>query len=44
MFSAEARIRLTQNVAGFENNDDELRKAVAEASYPDERYLLDILT
>ncbi len=43
VFAAEARQRLELNIAGFEVNDDEARKELAQRSYEDEGYLLDIL-
>ncbi len=43
VFSTEARVRLARNVAEFEHNNDELRKSIALSSYPDGRYMLDIL-
>ncbi len=42
-FMGEAQHRLRANVAGFETNDDELRKSLAVRTYEDGRYLLDVL-
>lgn len=43
VFGTEAERRLKQNLAGFEDNNDELRKAVAVRTYDDGKYALDIL-
>jgi acyl-CoA dehydrogenase family protein 9 len=43
VFAAEAQLRLAQNVAGFEANNDELRKAIAVRTYEDGKYALDVL-
>ncbi len=43
MFANEARERLARNVAGFEQNDDELRKDTAVRTYADGGYSLDVL-
>jgi acyl-CoA dehydrogenase family member 9 len=43
MFANEARERLARNVAGFEQNDDELRKDTAVRTYADGAYSLDVL-
>ncbi len=42
VFANEARERMARNVAGFEDNDDELRKETAARSY-DGGYSLDIM-
>lgn len=41
LFVASAEKRLAANVAGFEKNDDELRKAVADKTYVDGGYPFD---
>ncbi len=41
--SAAAEKRLDDNVAAFQRNDDELRKAVASRAYDDGGYALDVL-
>ena len=43
IFVAAAEKRLTDNVASFDTNDDELRKAVASKTYTDGGYPFDIL-
>lgn len=43
IFVASAHRRLRQNVAEFEQNDDELRKAVAARAYVDGAYPFDVL-
>lgn len=43
VFAVEAERRLKHNIAGFEDNNDELRKDVAVRTYEDGRYALDIL-
>jgi acyl-CoA dehydrogenase family protein 9 len=43
VFAGEARERLARNVAGFEANDDELRKDTAVRTYGDGGYTLDVL-
>ena len=43
MFVSSAARRLAGNVASFEKNDDELRKAIADKAYVDGGYPLDIL-
>jgi len=43
VFASEANQRLKDNVAGFEANDDEIRKSAAVRTYDDGQYLLDIL-
>ncbi len=43
VFSNEASRRLKHNIAGFDDNNDELRKDVAVRSYKDGKYALDIL-
>jgi acyl-CoA dehydrogenase family protein 9 len=43
MFAREAEKRLSENVAGFDDNDDELRKAIAHKACADGGYPLDIL-
>jgi len=42
VFVEDARRRLATNVAMFEDNDDELRKATAVRTYDDGKYALDI--
>jgi acyl-CoA dehydrogenase family protein 9 len=42
-FAALVAPRLHHNIAQFEANDDELRKASAERAYDDNRYALDVL-
>jgi acyl-CoA dehydrogenase family protein 9 len=42
-FVASAHQRLRQNVANFEQNDDELRKSIAARAYVDGAYPFDIL-
>ncbi len=42
LFVASAEKRLAANVAGFEKNDDELRKAVADKTYVDGGYPFDV--
>jgi acyl-CoA dehydrogenase family protein 9 len=43
VFVNAAELRLAQNEAGFDHNDDELRKAVGARAYADGSYPLDIL-
>jgi acyl-CoA dehydrogenase family protein 9 len=43
VFVAAARKRLAENIAAFDENDDELRKAVAQKTCSDNGYPLDIL-
>jgi acyl-CoA dehydrogenase family protein 9 len=43
MFARAARARLAENVAAFDDNDDELRKAIAAKTCADGSYPLDIL-
>jgi len=43
VFVEGARRRLAANVAMFEDNDDELRKATAVRTYADAKYALDLL-
>jgi acyl-CoA dehydrogenase family protein 9 len=43
VFAIEAQRRLQQNIAGFEDNNDERRKAAAVRTYEDGRYALDVL-
>ena len=43
MFVSSAERRLAGNLASFEKNDDELRKAIADRAYVDGGYPLDIL-
>ncbi len=43
MFARAAERRLAENVAGFDDNDDELRKAIAHKACADGGYPLDIL-
>jgi len=43
VFANEARERLARNVAGFEQNDDELRKDTAVRTYADGTYALDVI-
>ena len=43
IFATECRERLACNVAGFEQNDDELRKDTAVRSYADMGYALDVI-
>ena len=43
MFARTAEKRLIENLAGFEDNDDELRKAIAHKACADGGYPLDIL-
>ncbi len=43
VFSVEAERRIKHNLAGFEDNNDELRKETAVRTYADGRYALDIL-
>jgi acyl-CoA dehydrogenase family protein 9 len=43
VFSAEAQKRLQQNVACFEDNNDEQRKEAAVRTYADGKYTLDVL-
>jgi acyl-CoA dehydrogenase family protein 9 len=43
VFANDARERMARNVAGFEQNDDELRKSTAVRTYDDGGYCLDIL-
>lgn len=43
MFARAAKIRLAENVAAFDENDDELRKAIAAKTCADGGYPLDIL-
>jgi acyl-CoA dehydrogenase family protein 9 len=43
MFARAAEKRLAENVAGFDDNDDELRKAIAHKACADNGYPLDIL-
>ncbi|MEO7112415.1 MAG: acyl-CoA dehydrogenase family protein [Polyangiaceae bacterium] len=42
LFVASAEKRLAANVVGFEKNDDELRKAVADKTYVDGGYPFDV--
>ncbi|WP_394826444.1 hypothetical protein [Pendulispora albinea] len=42
-FVAAAERRLAENVAAFEKNDDELRKAIADRAYNDGGYPFDIV-
>jgi len=42
-FANEAQKRLLANVAGFESNDDELRKSIAALAYEDGCYPLDVI-
>ncbi len=42
IFVSAAQIRLAENVAAFERNDDELRKAVADKAYVDGGYPFDL--
>lgn len=44
VFANEAQHRLARNVAGFESNNDELRKEIAVASYDDGEYALDLMS
>jgi acyl-CoA dehydrogenase family protein 9 len=41
--AASAEKRLEDNLAAFQRNDDELRKAVASRAYDDGGYALDVL-
>src|SRR5262249_25092505 len=43
MFARSAEKRLSENVTSFEDNDDELRKAIAHKACADGGYPLDIL-
>ena len=43
MFARAAKLRLAENVAAFDDNDDEHRKAVAAKTVADGGYPLDIL-
>lgn len=43
MFARSAEKRLVENLAGFDENDDELRKAIAHKACADGGYPLDIL-
>ena len=43
MFVAAAEQRLAANVASFEKNDDELRKAIADRAYVDRGYPFDVV-
>jgi len=43
MFARAASLRLAENVAGFDENDDELRKAIAHKACADGGYPLDVL-
>jgi acyl-CoA dehydrogenase family member 9 len=43
MFARSAEKRLTENLAGFDDNDDELRKSIAQKACADGGYPLDIL-
>lgn len=43
MFARAARLRLAENVTEFDENDDELRKAIAAKTCADGSYPLDIL-
>jgi len=43
VFANEVRERLARNVAGFEQNDDELRKDTAVRTYADLGYALDVI-
>ena len=43
MFAKSAAQRMRYNLAQFEDNDDELRKACAEHAYAEGRYGSDIL-
>ena len=43
MFARSASMRLAENIAGFDDNDDELRKSIAHKACADGGYPLDIL-
>lgn len=43
VFVTSARQRLAENVAAFDENDDELRKAIAQRTYTDGGYPLDVI-
>jgi acyl-CoA dehydrogenase family protein 9 len=43
VFASAARKRLAENVAAFDENDDELRKAVAQKTVADGGYPLDVI-
>jgi acyl-CoA dehydrogenase family protein 9 len=43
VFAGEAELRLRANYQGFEQNDDELRKATAVRTYEDGLYALDVM-
>ena len=43
VFANDCRERLARNVAGFEQNDDELRKETATRTYGDAGYALDVI-
>lgn len=43
VFANDVRERLARNVAGFEQNDDELRKDTAVRTYGDGNYALDVI-
>ena len=42
IFTSAAAVRLAENVAAFDRNDDELRKAVADKAYVDGGYPFDL--
>jgi acyl-CoA dehydrogenase family protein 9 len=43
MFVAMAERRLASNIAGFDRNDDELRKSIADRAYVDGGYPFDVI-